>query len=230
MPKNIRKVTRHVLGERLSDLRDDSLCAARLASVAPRQRWSAFLVTPATLLRWHQSWCAAAGPTRTGRPGTAASESRSRRVRYANILRRVWLAGITAHPTGEWVTQRARELLAELGDQAGRFHLQIRDRDAKYTAAFDAVFAADGIRVIRTPVRAPKANAYAERWIRTIRAECLDWLLIRDQAHLEHVQTVYIEHYNSARPRRSLDLQAPSPASGPAGTASGDIARPRPFP
>jgi transposase InsO family protein len=140
--------------------------------------------------------------------------------------RRVWLAGVTAHPTGEWVTQRTRDLLADLGERAEQFHLLIRDRDAKYTGAFDAVFAADGIRVIRTPVRAPKANAYAERWIRTVRVECLDWLLIRSRAHLEHILAVYLEHYNTARPHRSLELQAPTPTSSPAGAgAAGDIER-----
>ena len=128
--------------------------------------------------------------------------------------RRVWLAGVTANPTGTWVAQQARGLLMDMGEQAGRFHLLIRDRDAKFTAAFDHVFTADGIRVIRTPVRAPKANAYAERWVRTVRTECLDWLLIRNRRHLEHVLAVYVEHYNSARPHRSLDLQTPLPATG----------------
>ena len=103
----------------------------------------------------------------------------------------------------------------DMGEQAGRFQLLIRDRDAKFTAAFDHVFTADGIRVIRTPVRAPKANAYAERWVRTVRTECLDWLLIRNRRHLEHVLAVYVEHYNSARPHRSLDLQTPLPAHRP---------------
>ena len=86
----------------------------------------------------------------------------------------------------------------DMGEHAGRFHLLLRDRDAKFTAAFDHVFAADGIRVARTPVRAPKANAYAERWVRTVRTECLDWLLIRNRRHLERVLAVYVEHYNSA--------------------------------
>ena len=103
----------------------------------------------------------------------------------------------------------------DMGEQAGRFHLLVRDRDAKFTAAFDHVFAADGIQVIRTPVRAPKANAYAERWVRTVRTECLDWLLIRNRRHLEHVLAIYVEHYNSARPHRSLDLQTPLPAHRP---------------
>jgi putative transposase len=93
--------------------------------------------------------------------------------------------------------------------------LLIRDRDAKFTAAFDSIFTADGIRVARTPVRAPKANAYAERWVRTVRTECLDWLLIRNRQHLERVLAVYVEHYNLARPHRSLDLQTPLPAHQP---------------
>jgi putative transposase len=103
----------------------------------------------------------------------------------------------------------------DMGDQSERFRLLIRDRDAKFTAAFDNVFSANGIRVVRTPVRAPKANAYAERWIRTVRTECLDWLLIRNRAHLQRVLAIYVEHYNSARPHRSLDLQVPSPAPEP---------------
>ena len=129
--------------------------------------------------------------------------------------RRVWLAGVTANPTGAWVAQRARELLMNMGAQADRFQVLIRDRDAKFTAAFDYVFTADGIRVARTPVRAPKANAYAERWVRTVRTECLDWVLIRNRSHLERVLAVYVEHYNSARPHRSLDLQTPLPAHRP---------------
>ena len=103
----------------------------------------------------------------------------------------------------------------DMGAHAGRFQLLIRDRDAKFTAAFDYVFTADGIQVIRTPVRAPKANAYAERWVRTVRTECLDWQLIRNRRHLEHVLAVYVEHYNSARPHRSLHLQTPQSADQP---------------
>jgi putative transposase len=103
----------------------------------------------------------------------------------------------------------------DMGEHAGRFQVLIRDRDAKFTAAFDHVFTADGIQVIRTPVRAPKANAYAERWVRTVRTECLDWLLIRNRRHLERVLAVYVEHYNSARPHRGLDLQTPLPARRP---------------
>src|SRR3954452_4881421 len=109
--------------------------------------------------------------------------------------RRVHLAGITAHPTGDWVTQQARNLLIDLGDRADRFQFMIRDRDSKYTAAFDAVFPGADIAIIRTPVRAPRANAIAERFIGTLRRECLDHLLITGPRHLTVVLQEYIEHY-----------------------------------
>jgi putative transposase len=126
--------------------------------------------------------------------------------------RRVHLAGITAHPTGAWVAQQARNLFMDLDEQVHRFRFLIRDRDAKFTAAFDAVFAAAGIDVVKIPPRAPRANAYAERWVRTVRSECLDWTLIWNQQQLHRVLTEYLRHYNTARPHRSLDLQPPSPA------------------
>jgi transposase InsO family protein len=96
--------------------------------------------------------------------------------------RRVRIAGITAHPTGAWITQQARNLLIDLGDKASKFRFLIRDPDSKFTAAFDAVFNSADIRIIRTPVRAPRANAIAERWIGTLRRECLDHLLINRTA------------------------------------------------
>jgi putative transposase len=273
----------------------DRLVLAVLARLLPRERWSAFLVTPATLLRWHrelvrQRWiypyrpgrrrgldlsvvdlvlrlarenprwgyqriageCAKLGvtlsatsirnilrqhrlgpaPRRSGPSWTQFLRAQARGVLACDFLsvetvglsrlyvlfvieldrRRVWLAGVTANPTGAWVAQQARGLLMDMGEQADRFQLLIRDRDAKFTAAFDHVFTSEGIRVVRTPVRAPKANAYAERWVRTVRTECLDWLLILNRRHLERVLAVYVEHYNSARPHRSLDLQTPLPA------------------
>ena len=235
----------------------DRLLMAVLGRLLPRERWSAFLVTPATLLRWQRElvrrrwtcphrhdrrrgldpsvaelvvrlarenprWgyqrivgeCAKLGvggsvtsvrtillrrrlgpaPRRSGPTWTQFLRAQASGVLACDFLtvetlglsrlyvlfvielgrRRVWFAGVTANPTGAWVAQQARELLMDMGEQADRFHLLIRDRDAKFTAAFDSVFTADGIRVVRTPVRAPKANAYAERWVRTVRTECLD--------------------------------------------------------
>jgi putative transposase len=125
--------------------------------------------------------------------------------------RRVHLAGCTANPTGAWVTQQARQLAWTLRDRRSSFRFLIRDRDSKFTRDFDAVFTSEGIKIIKTPVRAPRANAIAERFIRTARAECLDWLLIVNRRHLERVLRVFVNHYNSHRPHRSLDLKAPDP-------------------
>jgi putative transposase len=122
--------------------------------------------------------------------------------------RRVHLAGITAHPTGAWVTQQARNLLIDLGDRTAQFRYLIRDRDTKFTAAFDAVFAGADIAILRTPVRAPRANAIAERFIGTLRRECLDHLLITGQRHLAAVLGEYLKHYNTHRPTdRSINAR-----------------------
>jgi len=123
--------------------------------------------------------------------------------------RRVHLAGVTAHPDGAWVTQQARNLLLTLGDRGRSARFLLRDHDAKFSRSFDDVFGADGIQVRRTPVRAPQANAYAERWVRTVRADCLDWLLIVGRGHLEWVLRIYVDHYNKHRPHRALGLAAP---------------------
>ena len=124
--------------------------------------------------------------------------------------RRVHVAGITAHPTGAWVTQQARNLLMDLGNRVDRFRFLIRDRDSKFTAAFDAVFIGADIRIIRTPVRAPRANAIAERFIGTLRRECLDHLLVTGPRHLAGVLREYLAHYNTHRPHRSLDQHPPA--------------------
>jgi len=94
-----------------------------------------------------------------------------------------------------------------------QFRYPIRDRDAKFTTAFDAVFAAAGVEMVRTPPRAPKANAFAERWVRTVRGDCLDWTLIWNERELHRILTEYLRHYNTARPLRALDLQPPTPVS-----------------
>jgi putative transposase len=124
--------------------------------------------------------------------------------------RRVHTAGITAHPTGAWVTQQARNLLMGLGDRVGQFRYLIRDQDCKFTVDFDAVFAGADIRVIHTPVRAPRANAVAERFIGTLRRECLDHLLITGPRHLAAVPHEYVQHYNAHRPHRSLHQRSPA--------------------
>jgi putative transposase len=122
--------------------------------------------------------------------------------------RRVHVLGVTQQPAGEWVAQQARNLVMNLEEGIGRFRFVLRDRDTKFTAAFDMVFAAEEIQVLRTPVRAPQANAYAERWVGTVRREVLDRMLIVGGRHLQSVLAEYADHYNVYRPHRALG-QAP---------------------
>jgi putative transposase len=136
--------------------------------------------------------------------------------------RRVHVLGVTPHPVGEWVAQQARNLVMNLEESIGWFRFVLRDRDAKFTAAFDAVFAAEGIEVLRTPVRAPRANAYAERWVGTVRREVLDRMLVFGGRQLRLVLAEYVDHYNVHRPHRALGQVPPlgpgeSVVAGPAG-------------
>jgi transposase InsO family protein len=275
----------------------DRAVLATLAGLLPRERWAAFLVTPATLLRWHRelvarSWTYArrgrvaanalgdevvalvlrlarenprwgylrivgecrklsvaisatsvrnllgrhrlrpaprtSGPSwsqflREQAAGTLACDFfhvdtiTLRRLYVLFFIdlerRKVFLAGVTAHPVGAWVTQQARNLAATLEDQGRAVRFLVRDRDAKFVGPFDEVMRSVGARVIRTPVRAPRANAFAERFVRTARTECLDWLLVRNVGHLERALREFVEHYNCARPHRGIDLEVPVPRS-----------------
>jgi len=296
-------VLRHqlaVLGRQVTRPRynpTDRMLLASLARLLSRERWGIFLVTPATLLRWHRELIARhwtyphTGRTRPRLPestvelvvrlatenprwgylrivgearklGVAVSGSSVRTILRRHGLgpapgrsrkgpswvqflraqatgtlacdffsvetvgltrlyvffvlevqtRRVHLAGITAHPTEAWVTQQARNLLMDLGEHAAkRFRFLVRDRDTKFTTGFDDVFTAAGVEILKSPPRSPRANAYAERWVRTVRSECLDWILVWNDRHLRRVLTEYVAHYNTARPHRSLGLAAPAP-------------------
>jgi putative transposase len=271
----------------------DRALLAAVSRAIPRDRWGAFLVTPATLLRWHRElvrrkWTY----RRTGRPGrppidpevralvlrlarenprwgcvriggelrklgirvgatTIRSLLRNARLgpaprrtgptwteflraqaggivacdfftvetawlRTLYVLafielgsRRIRLSPSTAHPDSAWVTQQARNVAMDLDDRSTAIRFLIRDRDAKFPRSFDEVVRSEGARVILTPVQAPNANAYAERLIETIRAECLDWSLILGRRHLDLTLRTYAEHYNRGRPHRGLDLATP---------------------
>jgi putative transposase len=270
----------------------DRAMLSSLAKLVPRDRWQVFLVTPATLMRWHRQlvrrhWTQRPQPPRPGLPAETVDlvvrlarenprwgyprivgECAKLGVKVSatsvrNILRRhrlgpaprrgptwgeflhsqasgvlacdffhvdtvslqrlyvlffieldrrqVFLAGITAHPTGPWTAQQARNLAMSLSDQRRRFKFLIRDRDAKFVDRFDEVFAADGVRVIKTPVRSPKANAHAQRFVGTARRECLDSTLVFGAHHLERVLVEFVDHYNRARPHRGIQLDVPIP-------------------
>jgi transposase InsO family protein len=276
----------------------DRVLLAAASRVLPRDRWVAFLVTPATLLRWHRElvrrkWTY----RRTGRPGrppidpevralilrlaqenpswgcvriqgelrklgirvgattirtllrTARAGPAPRRsgptwaeflraqaegiiacdfftvetawLRTLYVLvfielgsRRIHLSPSTVHPDSAWVTQQARNLALRLDARTTPARFLIRDRDTKFSRSFDAVLRSEGIRVIRTPIQAPNANAYAERVIETLRAECLDWTLVWGRGHLDLTLRTYAEHYNRQRPHRALGLAPPLAAAG----------------
>jgi hypothetical protein len=283
----------------------DRLLLAALSRVVPRRSWSAFLVRPETLLRWHRRLVARRWTYPHRRPGRPAIDREVRELilRFArentnwgyvrivgelrklgidisatlvrNVLvragvpaapqraqldwrsflrqqaattlacdfftvdtvrlrrlyvlafisigsRRIEYVACTSNPDTAWVTQQARNLLMDLVDRGPLPRFLIHDRDKKFPRAFDAIFASEGIRIIRTPVQAPNANAHIERWIGSARRECLDWLLIVGCRQLDHVLRVYVRHHNEHRPHRALALQAPESIGAP--VARGDPA------
>ena len=136
--------------------------------------------------------------------------------------RKVHLAGATAHPHSAWVTQQARNLAME--ERLTGMQFVLHDRDAKYSRPFDEVFRTEGLRVLRTPIRAPKANAVAERFVRTVRRECLDHILIFGDRHLGRILGEYVTHYNQERPHRGLALETPEPKLA-SDCSGGDVVR-----
>ncbi len=275
-------------------MRDRALLSVA-SRMLPRERWSAFLVRPETLLRWHRRLVArrwARPHRRPGRPSldpgikalvlrlarenprwgyvrikgelqglgirvsatTIAMLLRSHgigpaprrgptwsqflKAQASGIIacdfftvettflktlyvlffieigtRRVHLSVSTSSPDSVFVAQQARNLCFALDERNEPVRLLIRDRDAKFSRSFDDVFASEGIRVVRTPIRAPNANAFAERWVETLRAECLDWQLVLGPRHLDRVLRTYVKHYNRKRPHRGLQLLAPETAA-----------------
>lgn len=276
----------------------DRLVLAALSRVLPRRSWSAFLVQPETLLRWHRrlvtrhwtyphrspgqppidravrelivrlagentSWGYVRIVGELRKLGIDVSATLVRNVlvdaglppaplrdrlswrsflraqgesiiacdfftvdtvwhRRLHVLvflsidsRRVEYLACTSKPDIAWMLQRARNLLMDLDDRGRQARFLIHDRDKKFPTAFDAIFASEGVRIIRTPVRAPNANAHVERWVGSVRRECLDRLLILGRRQLEHVLHVYVRHHNSQRPHRALDLRAPDSTDTP---------------
>ena len=161
---------------------------------------------------------------RKGAPGNGPVETPTPRpgptLRSNTRPRRVHVLGVTANPSGAWVAQQASNFLMDLGDRAAQLTFLIRDRDSKFTSMFDAVFASEGIRILRTPARAPQANAIAERWIGTVRRELLDRILIINRRHLTTVLTEYVAHFNHHRPHRTLNQAAPLRSLPPAASPS----------
>jgi len=133
----------------------------------------------------------------------------------------VHVLGVTRNPDSTWVTQQARNLA--VGERLRRVRFLIRDRDAKVSGPFDEVFRSEGVKVIETPIRAPRANGFAERWVRTVRTEYLDWTLVFGHRHLERVLRTYTSNYNARRPPRGLELRTPDAGPGEACRPAGGV-------
>jgi transposase InsO family protein len=139
--------------------------------------------------------------------------------------RRIWITGVTTHPNAAWVTQQARNVAGDIIDERIDVRFLVHDRDTKYVASFDEVFRSEGAQILRTPFRAPNANAYAERFVRTVRSECLDHLLVVNARHLERILRSYAKHYNCHRPHQGLSQKIPAPTS-PSPMLAGTPAQP----
>lgn len=139
--------------------------------------------------------------------------------------RRVLLASCTSEPNEAWVTQQARNLSWRLAEDGIKLSVVIHDRDKKFATGAESVFRSEGARVILTPLMAPRANAYCERWIGSCRRECLDWMLIVSERHLQAVLDVYCAHYNGERPHRSCGLQPPTSRGDPVALEVGEVRR-----
>jgi transposase InsO family protein len=142
-----------------------------------------------------------------------------------HATRRAHLLGVTEHPGNDFVSQVTRDLVGDLAETSRQVKFLIRDRDTKFTARFDEVFRSEGAEVIKAPVRSPRANALAERFVRTVRTECLDWTWVLGRHHLEAVLREYIRHYNEQRPHRGLDLGVPAGGPAPKGRAGFEVER-----
>ncbi len=138
--------------------------------------------------------------------------------------RRVHIAGCTANPTSAWVTEQARQISWKIQDGEVPIRFVTHDRDTKFTTTFDRVFTSEDITIIRTPVRAPNVNAFAERWVRSVRRECLDRIIVLGEEHLRRVLTAYVDYYNHARPHQGIDQQCPMPVES--SVRDGPIERP----